>query len=124
VIPGTKTPTLDSQLIPNAQFDEKWVYGVGANPVGLQMNFRRGKRLQPLWDFEGGFLYFSQRVLAAEGSQFQFTVATGPGAQFFFTPRTALTVGYRYHHMSNANISNRNPGTDTNQLYFSFSLFR
>jgi opacity protein-like surface antigen len=88
------------------------------------MNFRRGKRIQPLWDVQGGFLYFTQRVLAAEGSQFQFTIASGPGAQIFFTPRTAITVGYRYHHLSNANISKRNPGTDTHQLYFSFSLFR
>ena len=124
VIPGTDIPSLLSQLVPDAKIEKQWVYGVGANPVGLQMNFRRGKRLQPLWDFQGGFLYFTHRVLAAGGSQFQFTIATGPGAQFFFTPRTALTFGYRYHHMSNANISNQNPGTDTNQLYFSFSLFR
>jgi hypothetical protein len=124
VIPGTNTPTLLPQFVPGAPTDQKYVYGAGANPVGLQLNFRRGKRFQPLWDVQGGFLYFSRRVLAAQGSQFQFTIASGPGAQFFLTPRSSLTVGYRYHHLSNANISNRNPGTDTNQLYFSFSLFR
>jgi hypothetical protein len=108
---------------PTAPQDE-YVYGAGLNPVGLQMNFRRGKRIQPLWDFEGGFLYFTRQVLAADGSRFQFTVGTGPGVQFYITHRSALTVGYRYHHLSNANISNHNPGVDTNQLYFSFSLFR
>jgi hypothetical protein len=103
---------------------DEYVYGAGANPVGLQMNFRRGKRFQPLWDFEGGFLYFTRQVLAVDGSQFQFTVAAGSGAQFYINRHTALTVGYHYHHMSNADISNHNPGVDTNQLYFSFSLFR
>jgi hypothetical protein len=114
---------LDRFAFPRIPSD-RYVYGGGANPVGLQMNFRRGKRLQPLWDFEGGFLYFTERVLARRGSQFQFTVATGPAAQIFLTQRTALTFGYHYHHLSNANISNSNPGVDTNQIYFSFSLFR
>jgi opacity protein-like surface antigen len=114
---------LDKFAFPAVPSDQ-YVFGGGVNPVGLQMNFRRGKRIQPLWDFEGGFLYFTRHVLTVDGSQFQFTVATGPGVQFYFTPQTALTVGYRYHHMSNANISGHNPGTDTNHLYFSFSLFR
>jgi opacity protein-like surface antigen len=114
---------LDQFAFPAVPADE-YVYGGGVNPVGLQMNFRRGKRIQPLWEFEGGFLYFTRPVLTFDGSQFQFAVATGPGAQFYINPRTALTVGYRYHHMSNANISGHNPGTDTQQIYFSFSLFR
>jgi hypothetical protein len=114
---------IDNFVFPAVQHDQ-YVYGAGVNPVGLQMNFRRGKRFQPLWDFEGGFLYFTRQVLAVDGSQFQFTMATGPGAQFFLNRHTALTVGYRYHHLSNANISDHNPGVDTNQLYFSFSLFR
>jgi hypothetical protein len=115
--------TIDRFAFP-AVPNNRYVYAAGANPVGLQMNFRRGKRVQPLWDFEGGFLYFSERVLARRGSQFQFTVSTGPGAQFFLTAHTALSAGYHYHHLSNANISGSNPGTDTNQIYFSFSLFR
>jgi hypothetical protein len=115
--------SLDRFALPRIPID-RHVYAEGANPVGLQMNFRRGKRFQPLWDFEGGFLHFTERVLSRSGSQFQFTVATGPGAQIFLTHRTALSIGYHYHHLSNANISNSNPGTDTNQIYFSFSLFR
>jgi len=115
--------SLDRFALPRIPSD-RHVYGAGANPVGLQMNFRSGTRFQPLWDFEGGFLYFTERVLARRGSQLQFTVATGPGAQIFLTHRTALTIGYHYHHLSNANISDSNPGTDTNQIYFSFSLFR
>lgn len=104
--------------------EDKYVYGFGVNPVGLKMNFRRGKRFQPLWDVEGGFLYFRRPVLTTGGSQFQFTIATGPGAQLFLTRSTALTFGYHYHHMSNANIGSHNAGTDTHQLSFSFSLFR
>jgi hypothetical protein len=124
VLVSNGQPTVLDQFDPTIPTRNEWVYGGGANPLGLQMNFRRGKRIQPLWDVEGGFLYFTRTVLAANGSQFQFTIASGPGVQVFFTPRTAVTVGYHYHHLSNANISARNPGTDTNQIYFSFSLFR
>jgi hypothetical protein len=114
--------SLDKFVAPNVPSD-RYVYAFGANPVGLKMNFRRGKRVQPMWDVEGGFLYFSRQVLAQGGSRFQFTIASGPGAQIFLTPRTALTLGYHYHHLSNANISGHNPGVDTHQISLSFSLF-
>jgi hypothetical protein len=114
---------LDRFVLPNKASD-RYAYGFGGNPLGLKMNFRRGKRFQPLWDVQGGFLYFNRDVLSPGGSHFQFTIASGPGAQIFLTRNTALTVGYHYHHLSNANIAEHNAGVDTHQLSFSFSLFR
>lgn len=115
--------SLDKFALPAIPQD-RYVYAFGGNPVGLKMNFRRGKRIQPMWDVEGGFLYFKRPVLNVGGSQFQFTIASGPGAQVFLTQNTALTFGYHYHHLSNANIASHNAGVDTHQISFSFSLFR
>ena len=107
-----------------SQTHREYVYGVGASPIGLQMNFRSGRRFQPVLDSNGGFLYFSRRVLSPEASQFNFTVHVGLGLAVFTDPRHAISVGYRYHHMSNANITTRNPGTDSHMLDVRFSWLR
>jgi hypothetical protein len=101
-----------------------FTYGGGFSPVGLQINFRDGKRLQPVLDSNGGALWFTRPVLSPEASRFNFTVHVGVGLQIFLPPGRALTMGYRYHHLSNANIMNRNPGTDSHMLYARFSFFR
>lgn len=100
------------------------IYGGGLNPVGFQLNFRARKRIQPFGSFNGGFLYFSRKVLSPQASQFNFTVAMGAGVEIYTSATRAIQIGYRYHHLSNANITDRNPGTDSNMIYFGFSFLR
>src|SRR6185369_13237673 len=38
------------------------IYGAGIAPVGLQLNFRHQKALQPFGEINGGLLYFSRNV--------------------------------------------------------------
>jgi hypothetical protein len=104
--------------------ERREIYGGGVSPVGFQLNLRRGRRLQPMADFHAGFLYFSRRILSDQASQFNFTVALGLGAQLFTTGRGAISAGVRYHHLSNANITSRNPGTDSYQLWVGYSVLR
>jgi hypothetical protein len=49
------------------------VYGAGAAPIGLKLNFRRQKRVQPFAAATGGFLYFSEQVPIAGAARFNFT---------------------------------------------------
>jgi opacity protein-like surface antigen len=53
-----------------------------------------------------------------------FTIDFGGGVNIFLRQRQALTLGYRYQHLSNANISAHNPGTDANTFYVGVSRFR
>jgi hypothetical protein len=46
------------------------------------------------------------------------------GINIFRKERQAVTIGYRYQHLSNANISQHNPGMDANTFYVSVSRFR
>jgi hypothetical protein len=101
----------------------RWVYGVGASPVGTQLDFGGPSRIRPFFEITGGFLYFSSKVLGNETTQFNFTVATGAGTHIALSPRTALIVGYKYHHMSNAYMYLANPGVDSQELYVGVSLF-
>jgi hypothetical protein len=99
-------------------------YGGGFNPVGAQMKFPGWKKLQPFAETAGGFLYFSRPVLNPLASQFNFTIGAGAGVEWQIKPRMALTLGYKYHHLSNANITNKNPGVDSQILYLGTTFRR
>ncbi len=43
-----------------------------------------------------------------------YTVDFGAGVNIFRKERQVVTIGYRYQHLANADISPRNPGTDAN----------
>jgi hypothetical protein len=102
----------------------EYIYGGGFSPLGLQINFRDRKRMQPVLDSNAGALWFTRPVLSPEASGFNFTIHLGFGLQMFVSQTRAVTVGYRYHHMSTANITDRNPGTDSHMVYVRFSVFR
>jgi hypothetical protein len=79
---------------------------------------------QPFFSTNGGALYFADRVLSPQGSQWMYTIDFGTGIHVFRKARQDWTIGYRYQHLSNANISQHNPGTDANTFYIAVSRFR
>ena len=98
--------------------------GGGASPFGFRAVFSPMSSVQPFFSGNGGFIYFRDRVLSAQGSQFMYTIDFGAGVNIYEGRRQAVTIGYRYQHLSNANISFHNPGTDANTFYFGVSRFR
>jgi opacity protein-like surface antigen len=107
----------------NNVIGRKHTFGSGVSPVGFQVDFRPSRRVQPFWSNNAGMIYFAQRVLSPQGSQFMFTVDFGGGVNIHLAGHRALTIGYRYEHLSNANISLHNPGTDADTFYVGFSKF-
>jgi len=100
-----------------------YAYGVGGSPIGAQVNFVHFRRVEPFLTSGGGFLYFNHPMFGA--TQFNFTAQLGGGAQLFSSNRrTAIDIGYKYHHISNANLGNQNPGMDSHMLFIGISLFR
>jgi hypothetical protein len=108
----------------NVMLMRKRTYGSGVSPVGFQSDFFPSHRVQPFLSTDGGAIYFMDRVLSSQGSQFMYTIDYGCGINIFRKARQAVSIGYRYQHLSNANISEHNPGTDTNTFYVSVSRFR
>jgi hypothetical protein len=97
--------------------------GAGVSPEGFQLVFRPFKRVQPYWSNAGGFVYYADRVLSPQGSQWMYTIDFGAGVNLFTARRNAITLGFRYQHFSNANISMHNPGTDADTITLGFSHF-
>ena len=101
----------------------KRIYGGGIDPIGFQWNFRRHRPWQPFVNTQGGFLYFTEQVPVPESSQFNFTFSFGAGVQVFSGTR-GLTLGYKFHHISNAQTGHYNPGIDSNLFYVGWSFLR
>lgn len=54
-------------------------------------------------------------------SDFEFNLLWGGGARWHARPRTSLTVGYRWFHVSNLGLSRPNKGIDAHVLLLGFS---
>jgi hypothetical protein len=104
--------------------ERKRSYGSGISPVGFRASFFPENRVQPYFSGNGGFIYFDDRVLSPQGSQFMYTIDYGAGLTFFRKKRQSFSIGYRYQHLSNANISHHNPGLDANTFYVQVSRYR
>jgi lipid A 3-O-deacylase len=99
------------------------VFGGGLNPFVLQYNFVRSRRLVPFLQAGGGTLFTNAKV--PDGiSKFNFTPQGGIGVYVFRRPTMALTLGARYHHISNGGIKSHNPGLNSLYFYTGISWWR
>lgn len=108
---------------PAQQQQRQYVYAFGGSPVGFQFTFRRGKRVQPFIVTDEGALHFSRPILVTNGERFNFIIDYGVGVQIYTSAQRAFTVGYRYFHISNADLAG-NPGNDQNLFFLGYSFFR
>jgi opacity protein-like surface antigen len=99
-------------------------YGAGLSPIGLKLNFRRSQTLQPFVNGTAGFLYFSKDVPVPGAARFNFTFDFGGGVQIVRSSGRAITIGYKYQHISNGDRSPINPGVDVQMFYGGFSIFK
>jgi hypothetical protein len=100
-------------------------FGLGFAPVGFEFNFRRRHRFQPIAGINGGLLRFTRDVPVPHSNNFDFTFSFMGGVQMFTSDSRSLTVGYRYHHISNADTGDPfNPGIDSNFMFLGYSFHR
>ena len=85
--------------------------------TGISFLFKFGllpesSKLQPYIKGGSGMVYMSQHTLE-QSTQFNFISHAGLGFHWFFEPKRALTLEYRYRHLSNASIKQPNSGIDS-----------
>lgn len=107
---------------PQANGQRVYAHGAGGSPIGAQINFLYNHRVQPFLTSGGGFLYFDRQMFGA--TQFNFTAQVGTGVQLFTSRHRSIDFGYKYHHISNANLGRINPGMDSHMLFVGVSFFR
>lgn len=98
-------------------------YAWGATPLGGQVNFRPRKKYQPFIEATGGFLFMNNRTPNYVGTHFQYTADVGGGVEIRMKDKKAVTLGYKYYHISNGNRGIQNPGYDNNLIYVGYTFF-
>ena len=91
--------------------------GLGVYPIGLRVGFRPTRILRPFISGHTGLLYLFDALPDERGRRLNFAAGVGVGLEIAITRRTTVTLGYRYHHLSNGFRGRINPGFDANLLY-------
>lgn len=97
--------------------------GFGITPLGFQFNFNQHSIVQPFLKSSTGFMYFKKPFPDNRGVQFNFTLELGTGIEITVSENISLSVGYKYHHMSNGQLGKINPGVDSNIFYTGITIF-
>ena len=105
-------------------FRRETAYGAGLTPLALQLDFANGSKVHPFVHVNGGFLIFNKSVPIEDSGKFAFVGEAGTGVRIFTSDRRAVTLGVRFHHISNGNTSGSNRGLNQFIFYAGFSVFK
>lgn len=97
-------------------------YGVGLAPIGLRLNYRTRTPVEPYIAGSTGGLYFRRALPDGRGERINFMVDAGAGLQIGLSSQTTLSVGYRYHHLSNGFRGEVNPGLDSHLFHVGLTV--
>jgi hypothetical protein len=102
------------------------VYGFGVTPLGFTADFGRRHRVYPFLQTNEGIIASSEpipiNVPGATG--LNFLIDLGGGVRFKMDEKRAITLGYKFLHISNGFTSPVNPGVDNNVFYAGFSYLK
>lgn len=105
-------------------FTRETAYGGGVTPLGLQLDFLNSSKVHPFVHVNGGFLVFNKSVPIEDAGKFAFIGEAGGGVRIFTSDRRAITLGVRFHHISNGDTSGSNRGLNQFVIYGGFSIFK
>ncbi len=92
--------------------------------IVLKYNFLSFGRWMPFWDGGAGMLWTDLAPRIPEQStQFNFILQTGLGVSYFVSKNLAITTGFRFHHISNSGLGERNIGLNALLFTLGFSFF-
>ncbi len=96
-------------------------YGAGFNPLNLKWNFATRGQVVPYLELSGGTLFTTKDVPTGTG-RVNFTSGLALGTHFLGQSRN-WSVELRYMHISNAGLSDPNPGINTVQVRLGIGKF-
>ncbi|MCU1222975.1 MAG: Lipid 3-O-deacylase-related protein [Edaphobacter sp.] len=104
--------------------DRRWSFAQGLSPIGLQYSLRRGHSIQPFVSSTAGYIFSTRPIPTTDAGSFNFTFDFGVGVEFFQSRMRSIQAEYRYHHISNHDTANANPGIDNGVFKLSYAFGR
>ncbi|HLM03368.1 MAG TPA: acyloxyacyl hydrolase [Pyrinomonadaceae bacterium] len=123
--PAYISPTATPNVYPTVR---ETTYGFGISPANFRFTFLPRRRVKPFLKLGAGALYFNKPLPVPYAGRYHFMGDWGGGLMIHSkkNPKRFLSIGYRYFHISNANIYGKenNPGYNANTFYLGFSFFK
>ncbi|HUH67040.1 MAG TPA: acyloxyacyl hydrolase [Syntrophales bacterium] len=116
---GTLSVFLEPQFNPVVSPQNDFEAGVG---IGLKYMYPVLDKLSVYVLGSVGPHYVSVQT-SKQANGFIFADTIGGGIYYYLTKDTAINLGYRLRHMSNANTAEPNGGIDTNSAVIGYSVF-
>ena len=105
-------------------FDRETAYGAGVTPLGLQLDFANGSKVHPFVHVNGGLLWFNKSVPIEDAGKLALVGEAGGGVRVFTSEKRAVSIGLRFHHISNGDRTGSNRGLNQFVIYAGFSIFK
>jgi hypothetical protein len=117
------SPTVTPNIAPTKR---ETSYGTGFQPVNFKFMFFAKNRLKPYIHLGAGIMVTNKAVPVPRSTLFQLTGDWGGGLTYMLTKKRAVSLGYKYFHISNGNINGKinNPGFNANVFYINYSFWR
>lgn len=94
--------------------------GAGLSPVGMKLYWNRGGHVRVYGSGNGGAMLFTSDVPVHNSRRANFTFEVGGGIEVVRRDGGGVSLGYKFHHLSNGGTERLNPGLDSNVLYLGF----
>jgi hypothetical protein len=102
----------------------QWTFGQAFSPIGFKYSMRTRHPLQPFIAGTLGYMYTSRPVPVADAEAFNFVFDFGVGVEVFRSRTRSVALECRYHHFSNRDTAEENPGVDNMMFKASYSFGR
>jgi len=118
-LPGRLTAFLEPQLNPSHRPEDSVEFGLG---IGVQYRYAFTERV-------AGYLFgstgphYMTLVTAEQAQGFLFSNTLGAGLYYFLREDSALNLGYRYRHLSNAGLVEPNGGINASFITLGYAIF-
>lgn len=98
----------------------QWTIGEAISPVGMRWNFLPRRKLQPFFEGHGGDMFSTHPIPVETAGSFNFTFDFGVGLEWYRTHSRSLRFEYRFHHISDHDTTDFNPGIDNGLFQVSY----
>jgi hypothetical protein len=102
------------------------VYGFAMTPLGFTADFGRRHKIYSFLETNEGIVASTEPIpISVPGATgLNFLIDLGGGVRIKTGERRAISLGYKFLHISNCFTSPVNPGVDNNVFYAGFSILR
>lgn len=102
---------------PGVLFGEGAAYGFGLTPLGGEVVFTPSSGTELSFGAAGGALLFDRPVPITSAMRFNFTASVSAALSLVSPRGSGWTLGYRFHHLSNAGLVDNNPGLASHVVF-------